>query len=168
VQLKAAIGSFFFEFSKFETQFVGMALRSLSKDSVFAEQAEKLLDFDARLKLLERMAFARGMSSGVVAELGARLSRARILHEQRNEVARNLAAIEENDVKPPMGDAGNRAKPAQRRSADSARLAELERLWMPDVGRIQKYTIEAIELQEALRAISKDFDQHLAVVGTKR
>jgi hypothetical protein len=168
VQLKAAISCFFSEFSKFETQFVGMALRSLSKDSFFAEQAEKLLDFEARLKLLERMACARGVSPSVLAELGAQLSRARMLHEQLQAVARNLAAGDEDDIKPYRGGVGGRAKPAQPRSADYARLAELNRSWMPDVGKIQKYTTEAIELQEALHAISDNFDQHLTVLSAVR
>jgi hypothetical protein len=168
MQLKTAVGSFFIEFSKFEMQSIGMALRSLSKDSVFVEQAEKLLDLEARFKLLERMAFARDIPPGVVAELSAQLSRARTLREQRDEVARNLAAIDEHDVKPYLGGVGSRAKPAPRRSADYARLAELQHLWMPDIGQIQKYTIESIELQEALRAITEVIDQHLAVTSAEK
>jgi hypothetical protein len=81
VPLKAAIGSFFVEFSKFEMQSVGTALRSLSKDVEFAEHAESLLEFDARLKLLERMAFARGVPSAVMQELAGVFDRARKLRE---------------------------------------------------------------------------------------
>jgi hypothetical protein len=81
VPLKAAIGSFFVEFSKFEMQSVGTALRSLSKDDQFVEHAESLLEFDARLKLLERMAFARGVSSAVMQELEGVFDRARKLRE---------------------------------------------------------------------------------------
>jgi hypothetical protein len=81
VRLKAAIGSFFVEFSKFEMQSVGTALRSLSKDVQFVEHAESLLEFDARLKLLERMAFARGVPSAVMQELEGVFDRARKLRE---------------------------------------------------------------------------------------
>jgi hypothetical protein len=81
VPLKAAIGSFFVEFSKFEMQSVGTALRSLSKDVEFVEHAESLLEFDARLKLLERMAFARGVPSAVMQELEGVFDRARKLRE---------------------------------------------------------------------------------------
>jgi hypothetical protein len=87
VPLKAAIGSFFVEFSKFEMQSVGTALRSLSKDVEFVERAESLLEFDARLKLLERMAFARGVPSAVMQELAEVFDRARKLRE----LAANLA-----------------------------------------------------------------------------
>jgi hypothetical protein len=88
VPLKAAIGSFFVEFSKFEMQSVGTALRSLSKDVEFVERAESLLEFDARLKLLERMAFARGVPSAVMQELEGVFDRARKLRE----LAANLTA----------------------------------------------------------------------------
>jgi hypothetical protein len=81
VPLKAAIGSFFVEFSKFEMQSVGTALLSLSKDVEFVEHAESLLEFDARLKLLERMAFARGVPSAVMQELEGVFDRARKLRE---------------------------------------------------------------------------------------
>jgi hypothetical protein len=87
VPLKAAIGSFFVEFSKFEMQSVGSALRSLSKDVQFVEHAESMLEFDARLKLLQRMAFARGVPSAVMEELEGVLERARKLREHRGEVA---------------------------------------------------------------------------------
>ena len=79
--LKAAIGSFFVEFSKFERQSVGTALRSLSKDVRFVEDAESLLEFDARLTLLGRMAFARGIPSHVLEELEGVFDRARKLRE---------------------------------------------------------------------------------------
>jgi hypothetical protein len=88
VPLNAAIGSFFVEFSKFEMQSIGTALRSLSKDAEFVERAESLLEFDARLKLLERMAFARGVPSAVMQELEGVFDRARKLRE----LAANLTA----------------------------------------------------------------------------
>jgi hypothetical protein len=79
--LKAAVGSFFTEFSKFERQSVSSALRSLSMDALFVEQAESLLEFDGRLKLLERLAFARGVPSAIMQELEGVFERARKLRE---------------------------------------------------------------------------------------
>jgi hypothetical protein len=160
VQLKAAIGSFFFEFSKFEMPFVGMALRSLSKDCVFVEQAETLLNLEARLTLLERMAFARGVPPDLTAELNTLLSRARKLSEQRDEIARNLVLADLDSVKPHLG-ASPRLKGPKIRNADYARLAEVKALWMPSVAQIHTYVTEAIELQETTRAIAEKFDQHL-------
>src|ERR1700730_6744332 len=128
MQLKAGIGAFFVEFSKFELLSVGMALRSLSKDAVFVEQAEKLLDLEARFKLLERMAFARAVSPNLIAELDALLIRARRLCAERDEVARNSATGGVDHVKPyPVPTPGS-PKPLKARSADYARLAQMSEL----------------------------------------
>ena len=159
MQLKAAVGSFFVEFSKFEMPGVGMALRSLSKDSVFVAHAEKLLDLDARLTLLERMAFVRNVPPGLIAELRALLSRARTLREQRDEIARNLATADLDGVEPPR--VPPKVVAAKMRKADYARLAAVQDLWMPPVAQIQTYTAEAIELQQSLRAITEKLDRHL-------
>ena len=160
MQLKAAIGIFFIEFSKFETQFVGTALRSLSKDSVFVEHAEKLLDFDARLKLLERMAFARDIPPGLMAELEALLLRARKLHDMRQDVARNLAAMESENASS-SGTASAKVKPLKPRKADYAQLAQIANL-VPTAAEVQTYATEAVELQESLHAISGKLDRHLS------
>ena len=162
VQLKAAIGAFFIEFSKFETQFIGMALRSLSKDSVFVEHAEKLLDFEARLKLLERMAFARDIPPSLMAELEALLLRARKLYDVRQDVARNLATMESDGRhQAAPGATQAKVKPLKPRKADYAQLAQIANL-VPTTAEVQIYTAEAIELQESLRAISDKLDRHLA------
>jgi hypothetical protein len=167
MQLKAGIGAFFVEFSKFEVLSVGMALRSLSKDAVFVEQAEKLLDLEARFKLLERMAFARAVSPSLVAELDALLIRARRLCAERDEVARNSATGGVDHVKPyPVPTPGS-PKPLKARSADYARLAQMSELLTPTLGQIQGYTDEAVELQRALRAFSEKIDQHLPAVATQ-
>lgn len=152
VQLKAAIGGFFLEFSKFEMAFVGMALRSLTKDSVFVEQTEKLLDLEGRLTLLNRMALARGMPPTIMAELDACLLHARKLRDQRDEIARNLLVTE--------GNAPRRPRAARGRGADFAQLAELEHLWVPSVAQIQQLATEAIELQEILRTIVEKIERH--------
>jgi hypothetical protein len=164
MQLKASIGAFFVEFSKFEVLFVGMALRSLSKDAVFVEQAEKLLDLEARLKLLERMAFARAASPSLIAELDALLIRARRLCAERDEVARNSAAGADHAKPYPVPTPGA-PKPLRARSADYSRLAQMSELLTPTPGQIQAYTDEAVELQQALRAFSEKVDGQLPVVG---
>jgi hypothetical protein len=165
MQLKPSIGAFFVEFSKFEVLSVGMALRSLSKDAVFVEQAEKLLDLEARLKLLERMAFARALSPSLIAELDALLIRARRLCAERDEVARISATADANHAKPyPVPTPGD-PKPPKARSADHARLAHMSELLTPTTAQIQAYTDEAVELQQALRAFSEKIDQQLPPVG---
>jgi hypothetical protein len=165
VQLKASIGAYFVEFSKFEVLSVGMALRSLSKDAVFVEQAEKLLDLEARLKLLERMAFARAVGPSLIAELDALLIRARRLCAERDEVARNSATAGVDHVKPYPAPAPGGPKPLKARSADYARLAQMSELLTPTVAQIQAYTDEAIDLQQALRAFSEKIDQQVPAVG---
>jgi hypothetical protein len=163
VQLKDAIGSFLVEFSKFEIHSVGMALRALSQDAVFVEHAEQLLDLEARLKLLERMAFVRGASAGLVAELEACLSRARKLREHYDEVLRKMTKADFGS-KPASGPV-LRIRP-RRQNADYSTLARLEHLWMPDLEQLQEYTAEAILLQEALQSITAKLEaqvpDHLA------
>ena len=159
MQIKDAIGSFFVEFSKFETHSVGMALRSLSRDSVFVQHAEQLLDFEARLKLLERMAFARGVPPVLMAELEACLLLARKLREHRDEVAHTLI-----NADTPAQDASGRVK-SRRRNADLSRLAGLENLLMPDLERVQEYALEAMDLQEALDGLTRKLERHLAAAA---
>ena len=166
MQIKEAIGSFFVEFTKFETNCMGMALRSLSRDPVFVTHAEQLLDFEARLKLLERMAFAREVPAGLVAELETCLLRARHLRDQRDEVARNLMTDADGVHSLPAGIGKPRAR--WRRNADFSRLAELENLWVPAVERVQEYTTEALELQETLRLITQKLEGELPAAAGAR
>jgi hypothetical protein len=135
-------------------------MRSLSRDPVFVEHAEQLLDLEARLKLLERMAFVRGAPPSLIAELDACLLRARKLREQRDEVARSLLTTDLDDVKPvPLP---QKRRPARRRSADFSRLAELENLCAPAVARVREYAEEAVALQETLRGITQTLERNLA------
>lgn len=160
MQLKTTIGSFFAEFSKFEIHAVGMALRALSKDAVFVEQAEKLLDLEARLKLLERMAFVRAVSPHLIAELDALLVRARKLGAERDDVARGSAMSVAEHVKL-VSPAPAAPKSLKARGADYARLAQMSDLVTPTVAQIQAYTDEALELQHQLRVIAEKIDQQI-------
>lgn len=162
-ELKDAIGAFFVEFSKFEMHSVGMALRSLSKDSVFVVHAEQLLDLEARLKLLERMAFARGVPPAIMAELEACLMLARKLREHRDEVARNLSTAAAPSAHPLAG-AADKRRASRRRNADLVRLAGLESLWAPDVARVHEFAEEAAELQETLGALTQKLERHVTAV----
>jgi hypothetical protein len=134
----------------------------LSKASVFVEQAERLLGLDARLTLVERMAFARGVSGKLMTELGELLSRTRKLHEQRDEVARALALLDSESTVPPVDQTAPKVKPPRKRGADFARLAELKTLWTPSLSQIESHSIEAIELQNGLRALAEKLDHYLA------
>ena len=154
MQLKTAVGAFFVEFSSFETHSVGMALRSLSKDAVFVQQTERLLDLEGRLTLLNRMALARGISPIVMAELDACLLRARKLRDQRDEVARNMMNLEGS------GSAPRAPKPLRVRRTN---FAQLEQLWMPGLAQIQMLTTESVELQEWLRTIVRKIEQETAI-----
>lgn len=161
MQLKTTIGAFFVEFSKFEILFVGMALRALSKDAVFVEQAEKLLDLEARLKLLERMAFVRDVSPSLIAELDVLLVRARKLCAERDEVAGSSATSSEDRVKLFSQPAPAGSTSLKARGADYARLAQMSDLLTPTVAQIQAYTDEAVELQRQLCALSEKIDRQL-------
>ena len=157
MQLKDAIGSFLVEFSKFEIQSVGMALRALSKDPVFVEHAEQLLDLEARLKLLERLAFARGVPAHLIAELEACLLHARKLLEHHDDVRRKMTVADMGGArKGPVSAAKFRM--SRRQNADFSTLAKLENLWVPAAEQIQEYTREAVELQETLRDITERLD----------
>jgi hypothetical protein len=153
MEIKGAIGAFFAEFSKIEMNVVGLALRALSKDPMFVGHAEKLLGLEARLTLLERMAFAHGIPGVLMTELAGLLSRTRKLRDQRDDVARPLALLEA-DRQPP--------KSLRQRSADFAQLAEIPTLWTPSLSQIEAHSIEASELQRGLRALADKLERHLS------
>ena len=164
VQLKAAIGAFLIEFSKFETQSVGTVLRSLSKDAVFVEQAERLLDLEARLKLVERMAFARGVTPTLMAEIEALLLRARKLQDIRHDVARSLAAVDFETGKRALNAPPSMVKELKPRKADYAQLAQAANL-VPALAEILRDTAEAVALQESVLAISEKLDRHITALA---
>jgi hypothetical protein len=163
MQDKAVIGSFFEEFARFETLSVNAALRSLSKDPASVAEAENLLDFDARLKLLERMAFSRGVPPALMMDLEALLMRARKLHDSRDEVARNLASAKTDVSVALIGATVRPRKAVKARKANYAKLAQLANT-VPPASQVEDYVTEAVDLQNALHAIAARLDQHLQVI----
>ena len=161
MQLKAAINSFFVECSKLEAPVLGVALRSLSKDAQFVEQAERLLDVEARYTLLTRLGAARGIPSGVMQRLTATVSRARKLRERRDQIARNLMEAER---KPAQSSFGHERLPGDGASP-YAHLSGLHAAWLPGVAQIDAYTAEAVELQQALGSITEKVNQHLTAMN---
>jgi len=152
LELKAAVDLFLTEFSAFETHFVGMALRSLSNDLLFVKQTETLLDLEARLKLLKRMAFVRNLDPSVIAQLDAVNLRAGRLREKRDELSRQLGLID-------MGDGGSHSG-AARGIEDESQLATagLKDVWLPTKAEIDECRNGTTMLQATLRAIAEQVD----------
>ena len=94
MQIKAAIAAFLADFSAFESKSLGIALQALSNDLGFVKQTQDLLGFKARLTLLERLAFSRGISGALMFELKDLLIRAKKLSEQRDQLSLALHTIE--------------------------------------------------------------------------
>jgi hypothetical protein len=136
MEIEAAAGAFFAEFSTFETNGIGLVLRALCRDDGLAVQAEDLLGVEARLTLLERLAFARKIPKPLLTELTELLARARALHAHGDDLAR-AAAHAESDRSP-------------------------ARVWTPSVMQIESYVTETIELQHAFRALAGKLDTCLA------
>jgi len=132
MELKDAIGSFLTEFAKFDTQSVGTAIRALSPNPAFAADSEKLLGLDARLTLIERMAFARRLPPRTIQELRPVLMRARKLNERRASVMELLAA------------------------------RRLDPRMAPTVRDIESCAAEASELQDSLRFVAEKFDHYFS------
>ncbi len=161
LELKAAIDLFLAEFSAFETHFVGMLLRSLSNDPLFVKQTEALLDLEARLKLLKRMAFVRNLDPYVIAQLDAVNLRAGRLGEKRDELSRNLALIEMDGGKTHSEAARTVEDESMRRLA----IAGLKSVWLPTKAEIDECRNGTTKLQATLRAITEQVDgrRHLVV-----
>ncbi len=152
VPFKAALGSFLDEFAKFETLGVRIALHTLSRDAEFADRAEKLLDSEARLTLLKRVALARNIPPLLIAELDELLSRARKLRHLRDEVARIPLGADGGDAHPT--DPPLRAhRPWSRRRAAETGVLATEPLWIPQIKQLLEYAIEAVRLRDGLCAI---------------
>ena len=165
MELKAAVGDFLAEFSNLENAVAGGALQALSRDAAFVERAQMLLGLDARLTLLLRLAAARAVSAPLMAELTDVVARARQLGQQRDKLARRLLSADDDRGKSGQSAARGTRKP---RSADYARLADMDDLWVLSISEVTAYTEEALELQVTLSAISGKIDRHLASVTVRR
>ena len=154
VELKAAIELFIAEFSAFETHFVGMVLRSLSSDASFVAQTEKLLDLEARLELLRRMAFVRNLDPCVIAQLDDVKLRAGRLRHKRDELSRNLDLIEMD------GGALHAAQSDQSTHAlATAGRAAPKNMCLPTIAEIDECRSGTSKLQAILRSIADQLDR---------
>ncbi len=154
MELKAAIDLFLAEFSALETHFVGMALRSLSNDLLFVKQTEALLDLEARLKLLKRMAFVRNLDPCVIAQLDAVNLRAGRLREKRDELTRHLDLIEMDGGK----SHSEAARSVEDESMRELATAGLKDVWLPTKAEIDECRNGTTMLQSTLRAIAEQVD----------
>ena len=154
MELKDAIELFIAEFSALETHFVGMVLRSLSNDALFVAQTEKLLDLEARLKLLERMAFVRNLDPCVIGQLDDVSLRARRLRHKRDELSRNLGLIEMD------GGTLHAARSAGSIGAlATGGRAAFKNMWLPTIAEIDECKSGTSKLQAILRSIAEQLDR---------
>jgi len=148
--LRAAFGAFLAELDRFEAEGVRVALRSLSHDPAFADQSEQLLDLEARLTLLERLAGARALPSGVVSAVDDVVARARRLLGLRQTIGRVTSTIAVGGLgTPPM-------VVRHRRGTPLGRSGEPDALWIPGARQIEACTGEAAELNALLTALAAD------------
>ena len=163
MEIRAAIDLFLAEFSAFETHFVGMVLRSLSNDLLFVKQTETLLDLEARLKLLKRMAFVQNLDPCAIAQLDAVNLRAGRLLERRNELSRHLGLIEMDGGKS-HSKAGRSVEDKSMRQWATAGLKDV---WLPTKAEIDEYRNGTTMLQATLRAIAEQVDgcRHLVAAS---
>jgi len=162
-ELKTAIERFLAEFAAFETYFVRMVLRSFSNDALFVERTEALLDLEARLNLLERMAFVRHLETRLIAELdGVKLWAAR-LRDKRDELSRNRV-LTGSGGKPPAADAQRVEGDSVRASANIGR-AELIKAWKPTIAEIDECSNRTTRLQAILRSIAEEVGGRHLVAG---
>ena len=154
-ELKAAIELFIAEFSAFETRFVGMVLRSLSNDALFVAQTEKLLDLEARLNLLRRMAFVRNLDQCVIAQLDDVNLRAGRLRHKRDELSRNLGLIEMD-----IGTLHAARSTEATHALATAGRAPPRYMWLPTIAEIDECRSGTSKLQAILRSIADQLDGH--------
>ncbi len=153
VELKAAIELFIAEYSAFETHFVGMVLRSLSNDALFVAQTEKLLDLEARLKLLRRMAFVRNLDQCVIAQLDDVNLRAGRLRHKRDELSRNLGLIEMD-----IGTLHAARSTEATHALTTAGRAPPKNMLLPTIAEIDECRSGTSKLQAILRSIADQLD----------
>jgi hypothetical protein len=143
-----SITSFITEFSAFENHSVGSALRSLSKNDAFAARAEKLLDLDARLKLVKRMAFVRNLDASACAQIEHINVQAAQLAAKRDELihtSRVAAELGKRDALQPLSDVPVGQSRIEREVLKNA--------WRPTLAEIDQCLNETKQIQGSLTAI---------------
>jgi hypothetical protein len=143
-----SINSFLAEFSTFENHSVRSALRSLSKNDAFALKAEHLLDIDARLTLVKRMAFVRNLDPVDCDEIARIEERTRQLVAKRDELVHISHSAAGSD------DRGSIAPSQNARSGLSRREREtLRTVWKPTIAEIDECRNEISDIGSALTTI---------------
>jgi hypothetical protein len=126
------IATFLAEVSNFEKISVRSALRSLSKNDDFALKAEHLLDLDARLRLIKRMAFVRNLDRSDCNEIARIEMRTMQLAAKRNELVH-------------VQDTGSGLSRGERET--------LRTVWKPTTAEIDQCRKELSDIGSALKAI---------------
>lgn len=157
MESQAKIELFLAEFSAFETHSVGLALRSLSNDASLVADAERLLNLEARLKLLKRMAFVRNLDPSSCAQIDRINVRATRLSEKRDELTVKSRLVKELRGKISDTPRGGDAPPTGRERSKMA--------WVPTVAEIDECREEATYLKSTLRQLAEGIDGKDAPAG---
>ena len=150
VNFGAAAAEFYGEFAAFEGDSLGMALRTLSNDAVFVRQSEDLLEFDARLDLLRRLALASRVPDSLAAELDVILATAKKLSERRSELLQAVWSGDEVQSLSTHREIGARGFPGRREQF----------ICLHSIPQLDTYAQEARELKRALRDLAGRMDAH--------
>ena len=149
MERNAATALFIAEFAAFETHFVRSALQSLSNDTSLVETAEKILDLEARLQLLRRMAFVRNLDSDLIIQLEEVTLQAARLREMRDLARRTTQP--DTDCNPDSSPAPSGLDDLMAR----AERAEQPALWPPSLAEIGECRSATTHLQNTLRSIAE-------------
>lgn len=154
LDLKTAIELFVAEFSVFEKHFVGVALRSLSSDLSFVGHAERLLDLEARLTLLKRMAIVRRVDAELIVQLEDVQLRAAHLREKRDELSQVLDLLAADKRASRLGHISRRQD-----DDDTAGgiVPRPRRAWVPTLGEIDECIRVTNRLQTELGSLAARF-----------
>lgn len=154
LDLKTATELFIAEFSVFEKHFVGAALRSLSSDMAFVGHAEKLLNLEARLTLLKRMAIVRQVDPELILQLEDVQLRAANLREKRDELSQVLDLLAAHKCAPRLD---RPLHPQDDIDLDGGFVPRPHRAWVPTVGEIDECRKVTSKLQATLGSIAAQF-----------
>ncbi len=140
-----------------------MALRSLSNDVSFVERTEALLDLEARLKLLKRMACVRNLDSSLIAKLDGLSVQARNLRDKRDELSRfGLIAIDEGNA---TSEVVGKIEGESIRPTATARQEALRNRWLPTMAEIDECSSGTTSLQSILRLVTEQVQDHNLLAG---